>query len=216
MRSILLSFVLATRSLTSLAATSADSTDAFHGEASIWEGFTRYDFDSHGKHAIVVIPKHPLAGKPWVWRGEFFGAFANVDAAMLTNGFYLAFLDIPNLFGSPEAVGHWNDFYADLTGQHGFAKKVALIGLSRGALYCYNWAAANPDKVACIYADAPVCDFKSWPGGKAMRLGKGDGNLQEWKQMLRAYHFRSDSEAIAYPGNPVDNLQPLASAHVPL
>lgn len=43
----------------------------------------------------------------------------------------------------------------------GFNKKVALEGMSRGGLIVYNWAAQNPEKVACIYADAPVMDFKS-------------------------------------------------------
>jgi pimeloyl-ACP methyl ester carboxylesterase len=188
----------------------------FPGAKSQWEGFDRYDFKVNGKSAIVVVPKQPLPGKPWLWRGEFFGAFANADAALVANGFYLVYLTVPDLFGSPEATKSWDEFYAELTGKYGFAKKAALIGLSRGGLYCYNWAIANPDKVACIYADAPVCDFKSWPGGKLKGLGKGEGSAGEWQKLLKAYGFKSDAEATAYQGNPVDNLKPLADAHVPL
>lgn len=188
----------------------------FPGKKSSWEGFDRYDFEFNGKPAIVVAPKQPWAGKPWAWRGEFFGAFANADAALVSKGFHLVYLGVPNLFGSPEAVAQWNGFYTELTGKYGLAKKVALIGLSRGGLYCYNWAAANPDKVACLYADAAVCDFKSWPGGKLKHLGKGDGSAAEWRNLLKAYNFKSDAEAIAYRGNPVDNLKPLADAHIPL
>lgn len=191
-------------------------TAPFPGTKSQWEGFDRYDFRVSGELAIVVVPKTPLPGRPWAWRGEFFGAFANTDTALLTNGFYLAFLGMPDLFGSPQAVKSWDDFYGELTGKYGFAKKVALIGLSRGGLYCYNWAIANPDKVACIYADAPVCDFKSWPGGKPKGLGKGAGSSAEWDKMLKAYGFKSDAEALAYRGNPVDNLKPLADKKVPL
>jgi pimeloyl-ACP methyl ester carboxylesterase len=113
-------------------------------------------------------------------------------------------------------VRYWDKFYDELTGKYGFAKKTALIGLSRGGLYCYNWAIANPDKVACIYADAAVCDFKSWPGGKLKGLGKGTGDATEWNNMLMAYGFKSDAEAASYQGNPVDNLKPLAAAKVPL
>jgi hypothetical protein len=36
--------------------------------------------------------------------------------------------------------------------------------MSRGGLIIYNCAVANPEKVAAIYGDAPVMDFKSWPG----------------------------------------------------
>ncbi|NDF01217.1 MAG: alpha/beta hydrolase, partial [Verrucomicrobia bacterium] len=91
-------------------------------------------------------------------------------------------------------------------------KKAALVGLSRGGLYCYNWASANPDKVACLYGDAPVCDFKSWPGGK----GKGKGSKGDWTLTLKVYKFADEAEALAYKGNPVDSLAPLAKAKVPL
>jgi len=188
----------------------------FPGTKTQWQGFDRYDFDFNGKPAIVVVPPNPLPGKPWAWRGEFFGAFANADVELVAKGFHLVYLRVPDLFGSPEAVKYWNDFYAELTGKYGFAKKVALIGLSRGGLYCYNWAAANPDKVACIYADAAVCDVKSWPGGKPKGLGKGEGSASEWANLLKAYGFKSDAEAIAFRGNPVDNLKPLAAANIPL
>jgi pimeloyl-ACP methyl ester carboxylesterase len=208
--------ILAVRLIAGAAADPTFQNISFPGAKTQWEGFDRYDFLQDGRHAIVVVPKNPLPGRPWAWRGEFFGAFANADAALVTNGFYLVFLEAPDLFGSPQAVKLWDAFYRVLTEKYGFAKKAALIGLSRGGLYCYNWAIANPNKVACIYADAPVCDFKSWPGGKPKGLGKGDGSPDEWKKLLKAFGFTSDAEAIAYRGNPVDNLKPLADAHVPL
>ena len=194
----------------------ATSAAPFPGVKSLWNGFDRYDFEVNGKSAIVIAPKQTLPGKPWAWRGEFFGAFANADVALVAKGFHLVYLKVPDLFGSPEAVSQWNGFYERLTTRYGFAKKVALIGLSRGGLYCYNWAIANPDKVACIYADAPVCDFKSWPGGKLKGLGKGNGSAGEWLNLLKAYGFKSDADAIAFRGNPIDNLKPLAAAKIPL
>jgi pimeloyl-ACP methyl ester carboxylesterase len=194
----------------------ASGAAPFPGAKSQWAGFDRYDFTVNGKPAIVVAPKQALPGKPWAWRGEFFGAYSNADVALVAKGFHLAYLRVPNLFGSPEAVNDWNGFYQELTRKYGLARKVALIGLSRGGLYCYNWAIANPDKVACLYGDAPVCDLKSWPGGRLKGQGKGDGNADEWTKMLKAYGFKSDAEAIAYRGNPVDNLKPLADAKIPL
>lgn len=188
----------------------------FPGKKSQWEGFDRYDYSFNGQPAIIVAPKQALPGNPWAWRGEFFGAFANADAALVAKGFHLVYLGVPNQFGGPNAIAAWDKFYAELTQRFGFAKKMALIGLSRGGLYCFNWAAANPEKVACIYADAAVCDFKSWPGGKLKNLGKGDGSAEEWKNLLNAYYFEADADAIAYRWNPVDNLKPLADAHIPL
>ena len=63
-----------------------------------------------------------------------------------------------------------------------------------------------------IYGDAAVCDFKSWPGGR----GKGDGSPGDWKALLSCYGFATDAEALAYQGNPIDVLAPLAKANVAL
>jgi lysophospholipase L1-like esterase/pimeloyl-ACP methyl ester carboxylesterase len=185
---------------------------AFPGKRSEWHGYDRYDFEVAGKPVLVVAPKQALPGKPWAWRGEFFGAFANADVALLGRGFHLVAMRVPDMLGCPDVRPLWDAFYKELTEKHGFAKKMALIGLSRGGLYCYNWAIANPDKVACVYADAAVCDFKSWPGGK----GKGKGSKRDWDLVMKVYHFASEVEALAYKGNPVDNLAPLAKAGVPL
>lgn len=184
----------------------------FPGKRSRWFGFERYDFEVDGKPVLVVAPKLEAPGRPWAWHGEFFGHKPNPDLALLGRGFHIVYMSAPDMLGSPEAVAHWNGLYRELTTEYGFAKKAALVGLSRGGLYVYNWACANPDKVACIYGDAPVCDFKSWPGGK----GQGPGSARDWQLVLDRYHFKSESEALAYDKNPIDNLAPLIAAKVPL
>jgi len=193
-------------------AAAAEVASAFPGPASDWHGFARHEFLVEGKAASVVVPRQPAAGRPWVWHGEFFGHKPVPDIALLGRGFHIVYLRVPDMLGCPAAVAHWNALYAELTGKYGLAQKAALVGLSRGGLYVYNWAAANPTKVACIYGDAPVCDFKSWPGGK----GKGKGSLRDWQLVLDRYGFKSEAEALAYDKNPIDNLAPLAQAGVPL
>ncbi len=190
----------------------ANAIAPFPGTKSDWHGFRRFDFDVHGKHATVVVPQRLAPGKPWVWHGEFFGHKPEPDIELLKRGFHIVYLQVPDLLGSPTAVSHWNDLYRELTDKYALAKRVGLVGLSRGGLYCYNWAIANPDKVACIYGDAPVCDFKSWPGGN----GQGTRSEGDWARVLETYGFKSDAEARAYTGNPVDNLAPLANHKIPL
>lgn len=184
----------------------------FPGVESEWHGFTRHDFQVAGKPVVVVEPPTVAQGVPWVWHGEFFGHKPNPDIALLKKGYHIVYMRVPGLLGSPQAVNHWDDFYTELTTKYGFARKAALVGLSRGGLYCMNWAIANPDKVSCIYNDAAVCDFKSWPGGK----GKGKGSDSEWQRVIKVYGFESEAQAMAYQGNPVDNLKPLAEAEIPL
>jgi pimeloyl-ACP methyl ester carboxylesterase len=188
-----------------------EKPQSFPGEQADWHGFNRFDFEMNSHKCIVVTPNNAAADNPWVWRARFFGHEPQADIALLNHGFHVVYCDVANLFGSPTAVARWNAFYEFLTTEHDFSRKVALEGMSRGGLIIYNWAAANPEKVACIYGDAPVCDFKSWPGGK----GTGKGSDAAWKQCLAAYGFTL-KQALEFEGNPLDNLQPLAKANIPL
>jgi pimeloyl-ACP methyl ester carboxylesterase len=178
-----------------------------------WRGYTRHVFSVDGCKAWVVEPKTAAPGNPWTWCMEFPDAFTERTGVpqLLAKGFYNVHIEVGNTHGCPAAVKHFDAFYAAITAR-GLAKKGTLIGISRGGLYAYNWAAKNPDKVVCIYGDAPVCDFKSWPGGK----GKGKGSAGDWTALIRNYGFKNEAEALAYKSNPVDELAPLAAAHIPL
>ncbi|MBP3956160.1 prolyl oligopeptidase family serine peptidase [Gemmata sp. G18] len=189
----------------------------FPGPVTKWQGFVKHDFKVGELEATVVVPENALPGRPWVWRGEFFGAFADADVALVKAGWHLAYLKVPDLFGAPKAVKKWETFYDAMVKDFGMHAKPGLIGLSRGGLYCMNWAAAHPDRTLAVYLDNAVCDFKSWPGGAYKKLGAGkSGSEAEWKKMLAAYEFKNDEEAIAYKLNPVDTLAPVAKAKVPL
>jgi len=192
--------------------TLAAHAEDFPGKKSQWNGYDRYDFIVDTRPVIVVAPKQAAPGKPWLWRGEFFGAFPKTDIALLGHGFHVVYLLDPNKFGAPSAMKHWDAFYAELTGKYGFAKKAALLGMSRGGLYCYAWASANPDKVACIYGDAPVCDLRSWPLNK----GKGKGSPRDWDLAMQVFGFKSEAEALAWKGGPIDRLEPIAKAKIPI
>lgn len=184
----------------------------FPKQAGEWNGYAKHELTIAGKQATVVAPKAAAPGRPWVWHGEFFGHKPAPDVALLGKGFHIVYMKINDMLGSPSAVQLWNQCYATLTTDYAFSTKPALVGLSRGGLYCYNWAIANPTKVSCIYGDAPVCDFKSWPGGK----GKGKGDPKNWSFVLKLWNFNNEGEALAYLGNPVDNLAALAKHQVPL
>lgn len=197
----------------SLFTLAANAAEPFPGKQSLYHNtYTRYDFVVDGCAAIVVLPKTPAAGAPWIWRAEFFDHRPETDLALLAKGFHLVHLKVGNTFGCPDALKHWDVFYDLLTTKHSLSKKPVLEGLSRGGLYCFNWAASHPDQVSVIFADNAVLDFKSWPGGK----GKGKGSPGDWKKLQNDYHFKSEEEALKYDKNPIDNLEPLAKAKVAL
>ena len=187
------------------------ATPKFEGKESVWNGYSRYDFQVDGRNCYVVTPKKPAPGNPWVWRARFPGFHIEADLLLLERGFHIAHMDTGGMLGSPGALDHWDKFYEELTAKHGLAPKVALEAVSRGGLFAYRWAARHPNRVACIYADTPVCDFKSWPLGQ----GSGVGSEGTWKTLLKEYGFAHE-EALAFDGNPIDSLKPIAKAKIPL
>lgn len=177
----------------------------------LWKGFEKEVFTFEGREAWIVKPPKPLEGNPWVWKAYFPDWHTTVDSILLSRGFHLAYINTNDMFGSPEAMKIWDRYYEFLVKQKGFAPKAALEGISRGGLYVYGWAKRNPLNVSCIYAEAPVCDFKSWPGGKLSSAGADS----EWKLLLKKYGF-SEEQALKYDDNPKENLQGLAACKVPI
>jgi sialidase-1 len=176
-----------------------------------WNGFERVDFKIDQHAAYYVEPVHPLQGNPWVWRSSFPDCHTDIDSILLTKGFYVAYINTDNQYGSPQAMQVWDKFYAYLLKNALLSPIPALEAVGRGALYAYAWAKRNPDKVSCVYAETPVCDFKSWPGGKD--TGKGDST--SWKQLKQAYQF-TEQQAVDYKDNPVDNLEGMVSFGIPI
>lgn len=204
----------------------------YAGTESKWHGFKRFDFqfypnysgykrsesigdfqeDYKGIPARIVLPKKALPGKPWVWRARFPDWHFQMDSILLSEGYHIAYINTDNQFGSPRALDIWDTFYSYLVEQHGLSKKVSLEGVSRGGLFVYGWAKRNPEKVNCIYTEAPVCNFTSWPGG----FGKGIGSKHDWEKLKKEYGFKSDEQAIKWRNNPMDSLGNLAKAKVPI
>jgi pimeloyl-ACP methyl ester carboxylesterase len=179
---------------------------------STWKGFTREEFKLNGANCIVVIPNQPSKGAPWVWRPEFFGHEPQSDIALLSNGFYAVHINMNNSFGCPRALEQMDAFYDMLRKEYQVGEKCTLSGFSRGGLYSMNWAARHPDRVAAIYLDNAVCDFKSWPGGK----GKGKGSKGDWSKLQKDYGFENEQAALDYKTNPIDNLKSIAVKKIPI
>jgi pimeloyl-ACP methyl ester carboxylesterase len=173
-----------------------------------WHGGERHDFTVGGRAALLVYPRTPAPGRPWIWRTEFFGHEPQADAALLAKGWHVAYLDVQNLYGAPVALDAMDDFYDHMVKGRGLAAKVVLEGFSRGGLFSLNWAIRHPNWVSSLYNDAPVCDFTTWP--KSHPYAKPD-----WERLLKAWGL-TEAEALAGHHSPVHHLEGLAKAKVPL
>lgn len=171
-----------------------------------WYEGDRYDFKFQGRDATVVVPQKAATGNPWIWRPAFFDAFPSVDKALLERGFHVVYLDVTNDYASPWAIELGNCFYKEMVENYGLSSKVVMEGFSRGGLYSIVWASRNPDNVACLYLDAPLSDVFTC----LKRLHKA-----AWKTLLKEWNLTEET-IDRFDDNPIDNLEPLAKAGVPI
>ena len=173
-------------------------------------GYSCADFTFKNRNCKVVSPKRVAKGQPWVWRARFWGHEPQTDIALLERGFHIAYMDVAEMYGNDESVKLWNQFY-DYMQIIGMSKKVVLEGMSRGGIYAYNWALQNPTKLAAVYADAPVLDMKSWPGG----LGKGPGSKDDWSIFKNDFNL-TEEQAKIFKNSPLDNAELIAKGGYPM
>ena len=174
-------------------------------------GYNCADFIFDSADCKIVKPKWVAAGRPWVWRARFWGHEPQTDIALLERGYHIVYCDVAELFGNEEAIIRGNHFYSFLH-EKGLAEKAILEGMSRGAVYVFNWAAVNPDKVSGVYVDNPVLDLKSWPAG----LGRVPASKVELELLKKDYRLSDTTEIRRFKGSPVDKVEQIADGKYPI
>ena len=169
-----------------------------------WRDYERHDFSFNSHDGLIVLPKTPAEGSPWVWRAEFFSAFDTVDMDLLSKGWAIAYYSVSDMYGAPGAIALMKPFKDALVEKYSLSAKCAMFGFSRGGLYTVNYTAEYPEDIAVIYLDAPVCDIRSWPGN----FGKGGGDDFCWKECKEHYGI-TDESAKTFSGNPLDKIEKL-------
>jgi len=178
-------------------------------QVSTWRGYERVNFTLEGRPCFLTRPKIAAPGRPWVWRTSFPDFHAEVDLELLHHGWHVGFINCVEMLGADPALDLMDRFYDHVTRERGLAPRPALEAVSRGGLHAYRYAARHPRRIACIYADTPVMTLASWP-----REWPAAG--REWAAALKHYGFADEAAALAYRGNPLDQLAPLAQARLPL
>jgi len=181
-----------------------------YGEQGDWRGHERRTFQVGGREGFVTLPAISAPGRPWIWRTSFPDFHPEVDLELLRRGWAVGYLGVVDLLGSDGALDLMDAYYELVTGEaFGLAARPAMEAVSRGGLHAYRYAARHPGRVACLYADTPVMDLKSWPLG-------WEGAGREVGQALEAYGFAGVDELRAFRGNPLDLLDKVAEMALPL
>lgn len=162
-----------------------------------------------GRTAFVIASTATPSGQriPWVLYAPTLPGLPGPEEKwmferFLEAGIAVAGVDVGESYGNAAGRAAYSALHEELTTRRRFARKVLLLGRSRGGLMTLSWAAENPDKVAGFAGIYPVCNLASYPGltNAAPAFGLTPAELAT--QLARH--------------NPVDRLAPLARAKVPL
>jgi len=175
-------------------------------------GYECDDFTFNGRPCKIARPKLAAKGHPWIWRARFWGHEPQTDIALLQQGFHVVYCDVVELLGNKQCVLFWNSYY-DLLHKAGLSKKALMEGMSRGGIYVFNWAAANPDKVAGVYVDNPLLNIPSWAAKFINKPETKDGMFLAFK---KDYNLATDDDVLNFKGSPVDKVKQIVKGKYPI
>ncbi len=176
-----------------------------------WNGFDRLDFSFEGKEAILVRPAQADAGRHYLIKTEYFGAFPAAEIEMLRHGWHLAYVQNDTRWGTVPDEERRGRFCEFLTREFGLAWKCIPVGMSCGGLHAICFAAQRPDLISALYLDAPVLNLLSCP------LGMGHGRrLEDAWQEVRAAWGVDEISILSFRQHPLDRLEPLIAHRIPV
>lgn len=179
--------------------------------AQLFEGFEQEEFVFEEHETIVVLP-HKWANRRRVaLKTEYWGAFPNAERMLLEHGFAVAYIRNDNRFGTEPDLKRKAALLDYLSEKYGTEKKCIPVGMSCGGLIAVMFAAYYPEYVSCLYLDAPVMNYMSWP----CQFGVMELQGSFLDEILGALKL-TRSELISYRNMPMDHIQDLIDSQIPV
>lgn len=174
-----------------------------------------------GTVGFIIRPRGAVhSERRWLWVSNLFLAVRwetngvvhqfTVEQA-LNRGFHVLGLDVGTSLGSPAGAELYDRFHKLVVEKYKLNKRACLLGHSNGGLITLGFAFRHPESVERILGIFPATDFRSWPGVERVT---GEGRITP---AGLAYDLDSPMLlARIHEFNPIDNLEPLAKASIPL
>ena len=178
----------------------------------LWNGFVCKNFEFEGHAATVVFPKEGKSTGGLVLKTEYQHHFPEAaEIPLLSLGYHVCFIENDNRFGQKEDLDRKARFVRFLQEKYGLRKKCVPVGFSCGGMIALYFAERYPELVSCLYIDAPVVNFMSWPCyfGRSTRPPHLD-------EILPALGLNDLAELLAYRAMPLDKIPSLVEKRIPL
>lgn len=177
-----------------------------------WNGFEckRFVFEEH--NAIVVLPGEGTANGYLAVKTEYWDAFPEAaEIGLLKNGFHLCFIENDNRFATAPELDRKARFVRYVQTEYHLKSQCVPVGMSCGGLIAIKFAARYPELIRCMYLDAPVVNYMSWPCG----FGKSHARPEN-TEIFSALGFSDVSQLLGYREMPLDKLPDLVQNRIPV
>ena len=177
-----------------------------------WNGFICEEFIFQGKNAKIVFPKEDKNIKKIALKTEYWNAFPDVEIRLLEKGFYVAYIENETRFATKEDCQRKADFIQYLGEKYGLCKKCVPIGMSCGGAHAVRFAGLFPQYVSCLYIDAPVLNYCSFPG----RLGDEECERVWEREFVFAYPGIKRYELVSFSEHPLNMAESIIKNKIPV
>lgn len=184
-----------------------------------WNGFDieRFTFEEH--EALIVYPEAEKKNGYLAIKTEYWNAFpAACEIELLERGFHLCFIKNDNRFAMDYELDRKARFIRYVMDKCTLKDKCVPVGMSCGGLIAIKLAARYPELIACLYVDAPVVNYMSWPfmAGKRRFNATEEQVRASYNEIMNALGVKTISEVLAYREMPLDKIPDLIKARIPM
>jgi len=178
-----------------------------------WMGYCCENLRFENHDAIIVYPKERKAHSYLAVKTEYWGAFPEaIELPLLEKGFHLCYIKNDNRFGCNEDLDRKARFIRYVQEKCELASQCIPVGMSCGGMIAIKLAARYPELVKCMYLDAPVVNYMSWP----CSFGIGKNDPGDYSEILNALGLKDISQLIACRDMPLDRLPDLVANKTPV
>lgn len=175
----------------------------------MWDGYDYKDFEFEGRKATVVFPKTADNLRNWTLKTEYQYAFVEEEMALLERGFHVAYLENNNRFATKEDCDAKARFAEFLHAKYNLRDKCVLVGMSLGGAHAVNFAGFYPEKVVCMFIDAPVLNFLNYPGKPQCK--------SVWEnEFVKAYPGITRAGLLNFENHPMNKIPVLKEHKIPI
>ncbi len=179
-----------------------------------WMGYNCKNLQFENHDALIVYPEDGTANGYLAVKALYWDAFPEaIELPLLEKGFHLCYIKCDNRFGTDEDLDRKARFIRYVQTECNLRKKCVFVGMSCGGMISIKMAARYPELINCLYLDAPVVNYMSWPCG----FGVAEIDTPDrYSEILHALNMKDVSEILTCRTMPLDRIPVLVANKIPV